>query len=218
MLGWLLTFSQNTRRKEQAVKVSDNQSPKPTTRRKMALLAIPIDLHFPITVVTRHENHHPTTLTISITSGPTNTFETTLTSSSTGGQMWEPRATPTDISQLSWNISGIKPTKKLVLNGGQTILLGFMIKDLKHLNLELPDVLTCNQSEFLGSDILAYLQSSPDFGEVITDTHDNPGCYDGDDDEITHQPRSPGHLGAKSGIMFGALFVALLALGHSTKI
>ena len=126
---------------------------------------------------------------------------------------------PADISQLSWNINGNNPKKKLVLNGGRTVVLGFNMEDVRHLNLEIPVVSgapICNHFDFLGSDMLIYLQSSSDFGEIISGTQDSPGCFDGDDDDITHRPDT-GYVGATSGAILGALFIALLAFQRNIK-
>jgi len=159
-------------------------------------LTIPLDLQLPITIVTRIERHR--LLIISVTSGDIDSVD----------------ATPADISQLSWNIGGIYPKKKLVLDNGLTVLLGFAADDVRPLNLELLGTMT-NRCDFLGTDLLSYIETSSDFGEIIG-TDDAPGCYDKDDDEITHRPDNQLYP-AIAGATIGAVLIGLVAMANATR-
>ena len=157
-------------------------------------MIIPIEIQLPITIVVRHERE---SLIISITSSP---------SDLTDNQ-------PADLSQLTWTLGGIHPHRKLVLNSGQSVLLGYRVPDVRHFNLDLsPGGITVLHTDYIGSNLLDYLRSSiTEFGEPIVGTHDPRGCFDDDDKDEKEKPSAK--KAAALGTLAGLAVVVALAIG-----
>jgi len=121
---------------------------------------------------------------------------------------------PADISQLTWTLGGIHPHRKLVLNSGQSVLLGYRVPDVKHLNLDLSlGGITVLHTDYIGSNILDYLRSSiTEFGEPIVGTYDPRGCFDNDDDKDDKEKPSVKRA-AVLGTLAGLAVVVALAIG-----
>lgn len=69
-----------------------------------------------------------------------------------------------DLSKLTWSIVDIKPQKTTSLKGGTLLVMSFWLFEVGKYNLATGTI----QSEFLGSDVFEYLQTSDSgFGKII---------------------------------------------------
>lgn len=140
-------------------------------------MTLPIDIQLPVTILTRVERAW---FVVGIRSSVHDPID----------------ALATDLSALTWTLSGLLPMYKQFADSGQSILLAFPAASAYKLNLQVESGgWSLVQCDFIGTDILDYLRSpATDFGELVVET------------DINHFPE------ALTGMAIGLALVASVVL------